>query len=144
MHMWKLNTKRLTKENYVKPPETYTERLSKEDIKEKLTDYQKVTDIATIPIGTHVRYFTTVNGKQLFRLGGFLFRNDGLPKYVILSNGTNTWSVQTKNTIFFRKLSVSEIKTELTNDIVAECKKKLDEKDKQITKLMKMLSGKNK
>ena len=74
MQMWKINTKRLTKENYARPPETYTERLTKEDIKEKLADYQKVDDISTVPIGTHIRYFTVVSGKQLFKNRRTLFK----------------------------------------------------------------------
>jgi hypothetical protein len=43
-------------------------------------------------------------------MGGQLHKNTGLPDYVILSNGASQWSVQIKNTIFWRKMTSNEIK----------------------------------
>ena len=43
-------------------------------------------------------------------MGGQLHKNTGLPDYVILSNGASQWSVQVKNTIFWRKMTSNEIK----------------------------------
>jgi hypothetical protein len=131
---------RLNKDTYNKPSETYTERLTKDDIKEQLKDYVKVDDIKTVPLGTHLRYFTVVGGKQVFRLGGYMINNNGLPNYIVLSNGKMTWSVQTKNAVFFRKLSVNEIKKE----VVESCKQQLKEKDIKIAKLIEILQNKSK
>jgi len=52
-------------------------------------------------------------------MGGSLLNNQGLPDYVILSNGSNSWSVQIDGTIFFRKQSLKEIKEEY-NKIISE------------------------
>ena len=125
-------TRRLKKNNYEKPEHTYTEKLSKDEIAEKLEDYQKVDDINKVSLGTHLRYFITKDGKKLFRMGGQLFKNDGLPEYVILSNGVNSWSVQTEGTTFFRKLSINEIKQEYENQIQAK-----DDKIKELLHVVK-------
>jgi hypothetical protein len=95
---------RLTNDKYKKPPITFTETLSKEDIKNLLNDYEQVNDINTVKKETHLRYFTLNNdGTYKFRLGGKLMINDTSNNYIILSNGIKTWSVQKKNTIFFQK-----------------------------------------
>ena len=103
---------RLTKKDYVRPDVTLTDKLSKQDIEDKLADYTVVTDMYKVPLGTHLRYFSLVNGVKKFRLGGNLIKNSGLPDYVILSNGIKSWSVQTKNTTFFRRMNINEIKKE--------------------------------
>jgi hypothetical protein len=101
-------TKRLTREN-----KSYQETLSPADIKKKLEEYQQVDNIDDVKLNTHIRYFTfnPTNGKKQFRLGGFLTKID--EKYVVLSNGKLTWSVQKKNTVFFMKVSFSELKQEI-------------------------------
>ena len=124
-------TQRLKKNNYNKPDLTYTEKLTKDEIANKLEDYTKVEDINKVPIGTHLRYFKEENGKQLFRMGGQLFKNDGLPTYIILSNGTSTWSVQIEGSTFFKKMSINEIKQEYEDIIV--------EKDNEIKKLLSLI-----
>ena len=44
-------------------------------------------------------------------MGGQFFKNNGLPEYVILKSGTNAqWSVQIKDTVFYRKMNLIEIK----------------------------------
>ena len=64
----------------------------KGDVK-RLENYERVDDIDDVPINTHVRYVTLdKDKKQLFRLGGLLKIVD--PRYVMLSNGRHTWSVQ--------------------------------------------------
>ena len=46
-------------------------------------------------------------------MGGNLKINTKLPEYVILKNAIGKeWSVQVKDTIFFKKMSISEIKEE--------------------------------
>jgi hypothetical protein len=116
-------TKRIIKPNgYNRPDKTYQETLSNHDIKEKLKEYKKVVDIRTVSIGTHIRYFS-INGKtkeKIFRLGGTLNKIDPEGKYVVLSNGTLTWSVQNLNTIFFQKMTDAEFKEELKKEIMSE------------------------
>jgi hypothetical protein len=95
---------RLTNDNYNKPPITYTESLSKDEIKELLKDYKKVENINDIKKGEHLRYFNkSVDEMYKFRLGGKLIINETLPKYIVLSNKKKTWSVQVKDTIFYCK-----------------------------------------
>ena len=64
--------------------------------------------------------------------GGFLNKID--KEYVVLSNGTLSWSVQIKNTVFFQKLTFTELKKELTQKISSKYEKKiqklLEENDK--------------
>jgi len=103
-------TSRLTKSGYSRPDKTYTDMLTKDQILDKLDGYKQVDDLFKVPLGSHIRYFKKLpNGKDKFCMGGFLHKNDGLPKYVILNNGKNSWSVQVKDTKFFRKLSNKEV-----------------------------------
>lgn len=103
---------RLTADNYKRPEQTYTEKLSKDEIKQKLEDYRKVDKIENVPVGTHVRYFTKKGNTMAFRLGGIIIAVTGLPDYLILSSGGKSWSVQVKNSIFFARISLKEIQTE--------------------------------
>jgi len=123
------------KNGYSRPDITYTDQLSKEQIEKKLEDYKKVDDIMKVPLGVHLRYFSDVNGKLAFRMGGQLHKNTGLPDYVILSNGKTQWSVQVKNTIFYRKMVLQEIKEEYEK-IILEHKEKI-KKLKDEIKLLK-------
>ena len=81
-----------------------TDQLSKEQIEELLEDYNKVDDIYQVPLGVHMRYFSNIDGKMVFRRGGLLHKNTGLPDFVILAQnptGKPGWSVQVKDTIFY-------------------------------------------
>ena len=113
--------KRISHDTYVRPKKTYQDKLSAEEIKEKLEDYIQVNKITDIPIDTHVRYFSIVKSgkktKKIFRMGGFLKRKDNTNKYVILTNGRTSWSVQTESTIFFRKMNINEIKGQYEDEI---------------------------
>jgi len=132
-----------SKNGYVRPTVTMTDQLSKEQIEEKLEDYVKVDDIYKVPLGVHMRYFSNVNGKMVFRMGGLLHKNTGLPEYVILSTtptGKPGWSVQVKDTIFYRKMTLNEIKTEyqgIIDDLIEKNKKLKDENKKLNEKLTK-------
>lgn len=129
--MSKYTSKLSNSENYNRPKQTFTDKLSKNDIIAKLEDYKK-TDIDKIPLGSHVRYFSIdKDGNKLFRMGGQLTKNDGLPNYVILSNGQKSWSVQSGGTTFFKKMSNSEMKHEYET--------KLLEKDKKIKELLTLV-----
>ena len=56
---------KLGDDNYKRPKQTYTDKLTDEDIKAKLEDYIEVDDISKVPLNTHVRYFTEkINDKK--------------------------------------------------------------------------------
>jgi len=103
--------KKLGDDDYKKPPQTFTDRLTPKDIEELLIDYHK-KPINKIVKGSHVRYFVKNDGELKFRLGGIIINTDGLPEYVILSNGKRTWSVQTNNSIFYVRMDYKTIKEE--------------------------------
>ena len=91
-------------------------KLTDDQINEYLKEYLKVSsknmveNVKSIPINTHIRYFTIDNnGNRLFRLGGFLKKVDQMGRYIILSNKDNkTWSVNLNKCILYRKISSSD------------------------------------
>ena len=116
---------RLSTDEYKKPPITFTESLDKEEIKNLLEEYEQVEDIVQIKRGTHLRYFSKdKDGSFKFRMGGILTVNNNIPKYIILSNGSKSWSVQIKDTIFFSKKSFKKIKEEFQDEIFYKDEKK--------------------
>ena len=150
---------------YIRPKRTYQDKLSAKDIQEKLQDYIEVeTDkLKNLQLNTHLRYFSIIKTKKrtkkIFRLGGFLKNKTYADKFIVLTNGKSSWSVQTKSSIFFRKLSVDEIKDgyedelddleeeyidikktnkELTKEVKEQIKK-----NNEIIKLLKQLKQKN-
>jgi hypothetical protein len=129
-------TKRLSNDNaYIRPKKTVQDTLSNEEIKDKLKDYKKVSDIRKVIIGTHLRYFSKdkVTKKPVFRLGGFLTKFGDEYKYVILSNGTISWSVQNnQDTQFWSKMNSKEIITNLETEIEDKVKDEIDEKYKKL------------
>jgi hypothetical protein len=131
------------KNGYTRPAVTMTDQLSKEQIEEKLEDYKKVEDIYKVPLGVHMRYFSNIDGKMVFRMGGLLHKNTGLPDYVILSTsptGKPGWSVQVKDTVFYRKMTLHEIKGEyqtIIDELIEKNKKLKDENKKLNEKLSK-------
>jgi hypothetical protein len=139
-------TKRLSNDTaYVRPKKTLQDALSNDDIKDKLKEYKKVSDIRKIIIGTHIRYFTKdkQTKKPVFRLGGFLTKFGDEYKYVILSNGTISWSVQNNaDTQFWAKMNSKEIVTNLETEKEEETKeieskyKKLKDKNEYMLKML--------
>lgn len=125
-----------TDKSYKRPKVTLTDSLTKEEIEEMLIGYEKVDDIMDVPIDTHLRYFSPdENGVMRFKTGGFLKDKSNGQTYVYLTNRKYNWCVQTKDAIFFRKLSHQE---EL-EAIHAMYKRQLDEKDVIINKLKKFI-----
>jgi NADPH:quinone reductase-like Zn-dependent oxidoreductase len=127
--------------SYVRPKTTLQDQLSADEISKKLEGYIKVDDISEVPIDTHLRYFTkkNPNDNYVFRLGGRLVNKTNASKYVILSNGTNSWPVQVKNTVFYKKMS----NMEHVDQVHQSYKKKLEEKNEIIKNLMKILAKNN-
>jgi len=129
--------KKLGSDDYKRPKHTATEKLSNEQIQKLLEDYTKVENINNVPVGTHLRYFSIdENNNKKFRRGGLLHNNKGLPDYVILSNGKQTWSVQVKNTIFYKKMTLVELKNKYKTRINTYAEK-LNEFQKLIDDLTK-------
>lgn len=148
---------RLGDDSYKRPKKTLTDKLTAEEIKEKLEDYIEVEDISKVPLNTHIRYFKEeINDKgkktKVFRMGGFLVNKNNYDKYVILSNvpdtgvinnNKKTWSVNTKTSIFYRKQTLEEIKEEMheeideLNDEIETLKKELKKVKSENSKLKK-------
>jgi len=142
-------TKRLSKDTgYVRPKKTFQDSMSSDDIKEKLKEYKKVSDVRKVIIGTHMRYFTKDKDTKanVFRLGGFLTKFGDEYKYVVLSNGTISWSVQNNSsTEFWAKMNSKEILKTAETEVedkdkeqqhVIEKYKKLKEKNEYMTSLL--------
>lgn len=136
------NTTRLTNDKYVRPVKTKQDMYTPEEINNMLEDYEPIEDINEVALGSHLRYFATVlEGKKKvkkFRRGGMLSKNDPKEPFVILSNGTQTWSVQKKTALFFKKKTFDEIKSEYLNEIES-LKSKLHETNKILRKYSKMI-----
>ncbi len=143
---------RLGNDEYKRPKKTLTDKLTKDEIQSKLEDYIEVEDIGTIPLNTHLRYFTekidekTKKKSKVFRLGGFLVNKSNYDKYVVLSNvpetgvinnNKKTWSVNTQKSIFYRKQSIDEIKEEYEDEIG-----ELHDEISNLKKELKKLKGK--
>jgi hypothetical protein len=114
------NTKRYSRQkNWTRPEKTETDDINsnKEKMQEKLENYLEVDNIDYVSINTHVRYFVfdTRVGDYRFRLGGLLAMKHSA--YVVLSNGSLTWSVpketeyesKTHKTRFYRVLTPYEM-----------------------------------
>jgi hypothetical protein len=147
-------TKKITRTNYQRPKQTYQENLTRQQIKEQLKDYKEVDDITMISIGCHVRYFSidVKTKEKLFRLGGTVNKIDPEYRFIILTNGTVTWSVQIANTKFWKKLTESEYKEELkeelrkeimTEDAESNSNQKLEKENLELKKELKDLSKMN-
>jgi hypothetical protein len=122
----KSGTKNIAEVNYKRPINTFTDLLSKKDIQNKLIDYEKVDKVDENIIGYHCRYFELKDGEYKFRVGGFITIG-GFPDYVMMTNGQVTWSVQVKNCIFFKRLTIKSIRDEYDKVII--------DKDNQINEL---------
>ena len=145
-------TKRFVNDtNYNRPKKTIQDTLTKEDIKEKLKDYKKVDDITKVLIGSHIRYFIKdlKTKKTMFRLGGFLTKFGENYKYLVLSNGEFSWSVQLNgNNELWVKINPKEmqeqIQTELEEVIGDKYKKKYEDMKNQTDYVIKMLKDQQK
>jgi hypothetical protein len=117
---------------YQRPNTTYQDRLTNQDIKELLKDYIIVENIKEIPLGTHIRYFLIDpdTKKRKFRTGGTISKIDLQGRFIKLTAGTVTWSVQILNTLFYKKLNEEEYKEELKKEILTEINPNNDYKQK--------------
>lgn len=121
--------------SYKRPKVTTQEKFSEEEIADKLTGYKRANKkiLIDVPLGTHIRYFTNVDGKNKFRTGGSLKNKKLDDGYIILEANGKTWSVQLANSIIFTKMSHRDEITELKQYYEDEIKKR----DNIIKKLKK-------
>jgi hypothetical protein len=115
-------------DNRMKSIKSVQENLSPDEIKKKLEEYKLSEEIDSVQPGTMVRYFSInpSNGKKQFRLGGKIIKNE--PDYMVLESGNKVrWSVQKKNTIFYQKMSFSELKEELIKKISRKYEKEIND-----------------
>jgi len=134
-----MNEKRISKDDYKRPKHTIQDKMTEDEIEEKLEDYVEIEDIFKVPLNSHIRYYTLIPGKdgeikKAFRLGGQLKNKDNADKYIILSNGKVTWTVQIDTSILYRKMTLEEIKEDYENII-----KDLEETNLQLKKDNKKL-----
>jgi hypothetical protein len=110
-------TKRLSRSK--EKVESFQKTLSTEQIREKLKDYMPVSDPTTIPIGTHVRYFVTdpKTNQKNFRLGGQIRKVDPEGRFLILSNGAQSWSAQIGGNTYWKKMSSDEIRDQTKREL---------------------------
>ena len=134
-------TTRLSRDTtYKKKNNSYQDNLSPNEIKKKLEEYQQVDSIYDVDLNTHLRYFTLdKNGKKQFRLGGFLTKINKENKYVILSNGKLSWSVQIEDSIFFKKVPFSELKEEIIEKATKKYVNKIKALEEENSKLKRTL-----
>jgi hypothetical protein len=114
------DNKRLSHDKkYIRPKTTVQDSMTLEEINMKLEDYIKIDEFIKVPLKTHIRYYIIdpQTKKKAFRLGGFLLNKDNSDKYIVLGNGKNSWSVQVKNTTFFKKKNLDEMKDEYKTEI---------------------------
>jgi hypothetical protein len=135
----KLKKNQQDKDNYIKPDITYTEKLSKVQVRQLLYDYEEIKNIKElekIELGTHIRYFEDKDGEMKFRTGGILTVNTGFPDYLILSNGKISWSVQIKKCIFFKRLTIKELRDEYEKELI-----KLQAENKGLQSMLQSISA---
>ena len=138
---------RISEDNYEKGSNTVQENLTSDDINILLEEYNEVTEITELKPGVHIRYFTIVKNKKseqkLFRMGGTITKVDYDNKYIVLTNGKISWSVQiNESNILYRKMTLQEVKDfyeNMLNDVDLEVNKyksmveKLKDKVKQLS-----------
>jgi len=122
------------KYNYIKPEYTHQDMLTAQDIENKLKGYKKVEDINTVPYNTHIRYFIKdSNNNNKFRLGGKYELKDPHNRYIKLSNGDLSWSVQLNNSILYSKMSEEEAENKIKNDVNNKVQNKINDLNNKIS-----------
>jgi hypothetical protein len=76
--------------------------------------------------------------KKVFRLGGQLQNKDNADKYIVLSNGNITWTVQMETSILYRKMTLEEIKEDYEN-IITELESEIIQLKKDNKQLLKKI-----
>ena len=100
-----MNEKRISKDDYKRPKHTIQDKMTEEEIDEKLEDYIEIEDIFKVPLNSHIRYYTLIPGKdgeikKAFRLGGQLKNKDNW----YLQSNRNNWQLHCHSISLFRTL----------------------------------------
>lgn len=135
---------------YKRPIYTVQDTLTDKEINAMLEDYVEieVSDLPSIAITTHIRYFTIEHdnkgyAKKVFRIGGNLVKVDKELRYIVLKNGRESWSVQTDHSIFYRQITIDELKDEY-EEIIDDYEKEILDLKNTNRKLYEKLKSKNK
>lgn len=118
---------RLTESNYKRPKSTWQDRLTQDQIDQYMVNYVKFNSFEDVSLSTHLRYYIKEDGERKFRLGGNLINKNNADKYVVLSNGKFTWSVDTQKSEFFKLESIDDVKREYENKI-SKMERKMEKK----------------
>jgi hypothetical protein len=148
-----METKRINKSNYIRPPKTFTDTIqSKDEILKYIEGYERIDEPDELIIGNEVRYITMdKDKKQVFRLGGKIVKID--PYYFVLNNGKISWSVQRYfwedngeddadpifETVFFRK-KIAMSGGGIDSSELTLLKERLNDREKEIKELKEQLS----
>lgn len=133
------NAKPKTNMTYQK---SYQDTMTAKQISQKLEGYVEVIDISKVATNTHLRYFSlrkdpqTGKVEKKFRIGGILKKKDQPDKYVILTNNTASWSVDTQKSIFYRKMKNTEV-AQAYEKKMKDIKKENKKLKKELEKLQK-------
>ena len=143
--------------SYMRAKVTYEAKIKdKENMLRLLQDYERVDNIEEVLLKTHVRYVTLKEGRQIFRIGGYV--RVIKPDYVVLYNNGQHWSVQRYHyedttssivnlnetesmkepvfeTVFWRRVSISEL-----DDIIEELSEKVEEQEQKISEQEQKIS----
>lgn len=130
-------TIRIGDDDYQATGNELQKNLTEEDVNLLLEEYDEIDDTDILKPGMHVRYYTIKqkrNGDidKKFRMGGEIIKVDHEDKYLVLTNKKLSWSVQFNNTIFYKKMSIEDIK--------AFYETELDEKESKIEKLKQSIN----
>jgi hypothetical protein len=130
--------------NYERPELTATDLMNPNDIKKRLINHELIRneELEHITSNTRIQYFEVTKDAIRYKSGGFLIINK-YPTYFILANGKTSWSVQLKNNIFYREISLNRVKEEYENKIkkqnmvINELRFKISSMEKIIKKMSK-------
>ena len=124
--------KNIKDDNYVKPPQTTTEKLSQEEINKLLENYKEV-DIKNLKRGIHTRYFKrNKDGTLDFKIGGIILQIDSKLKYVVMMEKGLTWSVQS-DSIFYQQMT--------NNDTIEELQLTIEKNKNSINELVSYIKS---
>lgn len=147
--------------SYMRPKVSYQDKVQdKENMLRLLEDYERVDSIDEVALKTHVRYVTLKEGRQVFRIGGYL--RVIKPDYVVLYSDGKHWSVQRYHyedttssmvnltesesinepvfeTVFWRKVSISEL-----DDVIEELVKRGEEQENKISEQENIINDQKK
>jgi len=105
-------------DGYQKNGNSVQDNLTAEDIQLLLEEYEQIASYDELKEGMHIRYYTTVKKKQVFRMGGTIIKLDLEKKFAVLTNGYVNWSVQLNpNTIIYKKMTTEEVKEFYENEL---------------------------